>query len=86
MFFGRWSATIEYKSASSANSLAPGCTPWSLHREKYGLVTASYGSQLDAICSPSLFLARNGNAAAVATCPLSGAKRKTSARSEYFAF
>src|ERR1700676_3848178 len=32
-----------------------------------------------------LLLARNGHAAMVASCPLSEAKRKTSAPSEYFA-
>jgi hypothetical protein len=42
MFFGRSFATIKSKSAISASFLALGYTLWSLNREQYGLVTASY--------------------------------------------
>lgn len=46
MFFGHSFATIGSKSAISASSLALGYTPWSLRREQYGLVTASYSIEL----------------------------------------
>ena len=47
MFFGHSLATIGRKSAISASSLALGCTPWSLPREQYGLVTALHSIELD---------------------------------------
>ena len=46
MSFGHSFATIGSKSAISASSLALGYTPWSLRREQYGLVTASYSIEL----------------------------------------
>ena len=47
MFFGHLLATTGCKSAISASSLALGSTPWSLRREQYGLVTASYSIELE---------------------------------------
>jgi hypothetical protein len=48
---------------------------------------ASYGMEalaLGGLTETGPLLARNGHAAMVASCPLSEAKRKTSAPSEYF--
>src|SRR5258706_5729931 len=47
MFFGHSLATTGCKSAISASSLALGSTPWSMRREKYGLVTASYSTEFE---------------------------------------
>jgi hypothetical protein len=47
MFFEHSLATTGRKSAISVSSLALGCTPWSLRREQYGLVTASYSIELE---------------------------------------
>src|SRR2546430_3750030 len=47
MFFGHSLATTGCKSAISASSLALGSTPWSLRREQYGLVTASYSTEFE---------------------------------------
>jgi len=42
------------------------------------------GNDVQRLRSP--LVARNGHGGAVTECPLLGVKRKTSARSEYFAF
>src|SRR6266849_3923601 len=47
MFFGHSLATTGCKSAISASSLALGSTPWSLRREQYGSVTASYSIEFE---------------------------------------
>ena len=49
MFFGHSFTTTGRKSAISAGSLAPGCTPWLPPQEQYGLVIAWYSTELEKV-------------------------------------
>src|SRR6266478_5041650 len=68
MFFGHSLATTGCKSAISASSLALGSTLWSLRREQYGLVTASYSIEFEG--------SQKSGASATGGATVSGARRK----------